>query len=382
MTKILSAVIVVMSTILGISTDTFPGQNEPAARCKIVFICKDRDCDNLYVVDADGANQKKLVDNKNWCRLKVPECSVDGKQIAFESAETINSKICVMAADGADLKKITKSDKALDRQPAWSPDGKKIAFVSGALSKGDIYVMGADGSNPQNLTKNKSDDYGPVWSPDGKKIAFVSQSPVALEDGSIDYYDPAEIYVMNADGSGLKRLTERDAQDYDPVWSPDSTKLLFTSKPLESKDRETNTSIKGNILGGVRVEEKKGKPIFKFGKPDIFIINIDGSNLQNLTNNPDKDEYPDWSADGSSIVFISCREGDPDAVYIMAANGSNPKSLAVSEDGREFSCARWSPDNKKIAYIQDKEQICVIDANGSNRVEAAKGREYAWLLAK
>ena len=119
--------------------------------------------------------------------------------------------------------------------------------------------MKADGSNQVNLTNNPArHDFRPSWSPNGAKIAFASIS---------DFHglDPPylwEIYVMNADGSGVVRLTNNPASDIQPTWSPDSTRIAFVS------DRD--------------------------GSVEVYVMNADGSNQVNLTNNPADDFDPDW----------------------------------------------------------------------------------------
>jgi Tol biopolymer transport system component len=112
-------------------------------------------------------------------------------------------------------------------------------------------VMNADGSGQTNLTNNAAWDYGPAWSPDGSKIAFTSS-----RDGD------SEIYVMNPDGSDQTNLTNNAARDEEPAWSPDGSKIAFAS------DRD--------------------------GNYEVYVMNADGSSQTNLTNNAATDNAPDW----------------------------------------------------------------------------------------
>ncbi|HEX9886526.1 MAG TPA: hypothetical protein VGA70_08565, partial [Longimicrobiales bacterium] len=134
----------------------------------------------------------------------------------------------------------------------------RIAFHStragGAI---DIYVMDADGSNITRITSLTSHNTSPAWSPDGTRIAFNS-SREGLQD---------DIYVMEADGSNQTRLTFDSADDFEPSWSPDGTKIAFASERDDSQARE------------------------------IYVMDADGSNLTRLTNNAADDLSPNWSPD-------------------------------------------------------------------------------------
>jgi Tol biopolymer transport system component len=208
--------------------------------------------------------------------------------------------------------------------PCWLKNGK-IAFVgTGKDWNRCIYIMNADGRQIKKLT-NKPDLYMfPRWSPDETKIAFVTRNKPS------NYFD---ICVMNSDGSEVKTLTDNNTKDSSPSWSPDGKKIIFDS---------------GRYL-----------------RRKIFIMNADGSEKKKLTNNNFEDSSPCWSPDGEKIAFVSHRDGNFE-IYIMNTDGSEHKRLTDNPayDGRP----RWSPDGEKIAFETLREKnydICVMNSDGS-----------------
>jgi len=254
-----------------------------------------------------------------------------------------------------------------------SPEHKIVYEGGDGLSR-DIFVIKPDGSEPVNLTKKlgvQTNQY-PVWSPDGSKIAFTS-------DESSDY---DQIYVMNADGSAKINVTNRpDYYHHDPYWSPDSTRLAFTSGHKDDIDQifvvnvdgsEMHQLTQGNQSVGVSGWSPDGTRIILTTGQGIMVMNSDGSNVRQLTDNH-RDTWPVWSPDGTKIGFtrtLKDSEGSW-AQHIFVINPDGSGLVQLTQGPYYRSKPRWSPDGSKIAFELKKSNeesinIYVIDADGSN----------------
>jgi Tol biopolymer transport system component len=274
----------------------------------VIAFQSDRDRqDEIYVMNADGSEQRLLISNRGAFD-GMPAWSPDGAQIAFASRDRGKDfDICVvrvsddlLGIEGKASTRLTDNDFD-DLDPAWSPDGAQIAFYSKRGNYTEIYAIAVDGTGERQLTDNQANDEDPAWSPDGEHIAFISR-----RDG--DY----EIYVMKPDGSDQRPLTDNDTNEWSPAWSPDGTQIAFVS------DRN--------------------------GERHLWVMGADGSNPRRLTDAdyPWNDD-PAWSPHGTRIAFRSNRDGYVD-VYVMNADGSSiPLQLTHNADIDQDRAPTWRP---------------------------------------
>jgi TolB protein len=239
---------------------------------------------DLFVMNVDGTEQTPLV------RGSSATWSPDGKKIAFHAsasgtgqpilsprpgAATTDSDIFVLNVDdflkkGTRPKNITNNPAAIDDDPDWSPQAQKIVFTSHPATDSlkaddhpaaEIYVIDANGTGkPQRLTNNAEEERAPSWSPDGKRILFMCRKGPAAEGRAIPSF---ELCVMNAEGTGLRRLTST-GRYLTPHWSPDGRQIVFH-----------------RAVGGV-------------GRFQLFVINADGTGERQLTNPPGFNGFPNW----------------------------------------------------------------------------------------
>jgi TolB protein len=220
----------------------------------------------------------------------------------------------------------------------------RIAVSVGPHPHEDVYVVNADGSGLRRLTNDPGADFDPSWSPDGRRIAYRH------EGGGGD--SAAEIEVMNANGSQKRNLTTRSGQDHSPAWSPDGRRIAFAS-------------VRGGPL------------------PSIWVMNADGSKQRRVSRL--SGEYPAWSPDGRKIAFDRNTFGPTGwDIWVVNADGSHPRPLIASRADEQG--AAWSPDGKAIAYGSGRgappnyKRIWLANANGSGQhlLTRRVGERPAW----
>ncbi|GAB4490671.1 MAG: hypothetical protein OHK006_23770 [Thermodesulfovibrionales bacterium] len=214
---------------------------------------------DIFVADADGSNTKKITDNPGYDA--EPIVSPDGRRIVFGSQRSGDFDVYVMNADGSGLRRLTDT-MGYDGGPWFSPDGSKIVWRAwhpetddersawkDCMEKNiirpfplDLWVMDSDGSNKRRILSNGATNWAPSWHPDGRRIVFSSN----MDDWRDDirkFGHNFELYIINADGTGLRRLTFNSVFDSFPMFSHDGKKLVFASNRNPDKPRATDIFI-------------------------------------------------------------------------------------------------------------------------------------------
>lgn len=284
-----------------------PAQQAKAASSsdpgKIVFVSTRNGTEDnfrdIYTMNPDGSGVTRVTDEATGTgEENSPMLSPDGRKIVFKE---YRGPIRVINTDGTGLVRIESIASVLGGSPVWSPDGSKIAFRSDADSNSDtwdpdIFVANADGSGqPVNVTNTPTwNEQDPSWSPDGKRFAFVCYACPGAAGGSND------VYVANADGSGTPAQITSTAQvsEEQPRWSTDGKKIAYT----HSED----------------------------GNRDVYMMNADGSLRKPLVADPVGSEWdPSWSPDGRRLIFTgtSGPYGSGTDGFVIDADGTNMTNL-------------------------------------------------------
>jgi Tol biopolymer transport system component len=279
-----------------------------------------------------------------------PDWSPDGSKLLFESNREGKFAIYKVNADGSGLRRLTDAT-ANDTQPRWSPNGREIVFVSDRDGRDQLYLMKADGSQQRRLTNGDESDFYPAWNPKGDWIVFGSQRKEQREI----YY----INVIRTDGSGRTCLTDGESSSFGPKWSPDGARIVFTRAFPPKRGAQQLTR-----------EEARAWMAKTKSSQEIFVMNRDGSGIQNLTNNEGNDDAPHWSSDGKRIYFVSER-ADGKHIYVMDADGASVRSVAdisagADSESDQVAAVLWrqgadvaitsarqiSPNRKYIVYTK------------------------------
>ena len=292
---------------------------------------------DIYRMNADGSEVQRLTDQSaDYVFLGL---SPDGTRLAYHRWRATDSNIWVMNIDGTGATQLTgiNADERDNIEPHWPPDGSKLAFNSSRISgqNWDVYVMNADGSGVVEVSSNPSTDSNTNvdrprgWSPDGRVVLL------SYRDGT------PQTYLVNADGSNLQPLF--DGEDFlDPYWSPDGSKLIASSH--------------------------------RNGNGEIYVLNADGTGAVNISNNPGFDftswwVHDPWSPDGSRVAFEGWR-GWASEIFVVGADGTGLVNVSNDDSGFDHFLA-WTPDGARILFSSDRsgdDEIYLVKADGSRLV--------------
>ena len=425
----------------------------------------------LFVMFGPGNAPAGFPDNARFEQLTsqsgeelFPNLSPDARSFIYISYATGGGDIYLQRVDGANPNNLTVGSEAYDGEASFSNDGNFIAFRSDRQA-GGIFVMGATGESVRQLADF---GYNPAWSPDDSQILFTSEqvlnSPerrfgvselwavdVATEqtrrihggdavqsgwapDGERIVYWAQEagrrdIWTISADGSDSIRVTDDDALDWNPVWSPEGF-IYFSSDRggnmnlwrvpvsasgvLEGDPQPVTTGVvevsqhptisadgkrlayaartssrniqrigfdpaskqttgfpeavtEGSILSEWSDPSPDGQAVAFMRQDDIFVTRTDGSGLNRLTDDDFNDRHPKWSPDGDKILFYSNRGGSLYQIWVMNPDGSG--KVQVTDDDSEPVYPAWSPDGERISYGDTASGSFIIEANAAGGQE-------------
>jgi Tol biopolymer transport system component len=284
---------------------------------------------DLWTVRTDGRSPRKVVGSRGWD--EAPAWSPDGSQIAFqksfyEAGERFDALTAIdvwtVGAGGRGARNLTRDGSA--SSPAWSPDGRALAF-----GRGDgVFVVRRDGTHRRQLAR-RDDPTAPAWSPDGHRIAFTT---------------PDAVWTVGRDGRGLRHLARGASSDTHAVWSPDGRWIaygaggVFRIRAAGGRPRRVSRWDEELVWSpnGRRVA------LVHFGTPrhaGIFLAAPDGRGRRRLTRGLDTE--PSWSPDGRAIAFRrGLLIGD---IYVVNMDGSGLRNLTHTR-GLDERQPAWRPD--------------------------------------
>ena len=321
---------------------------------QIVFVRGDvagNDFFGISVISADRTGEKSLTQLFDI----HPSWSPNGREIVFSRSENRRPpQIYIMDSRGGNTRPIS-GDHFNDRHPAWSPDGRHIAFVHArALGQPAIYTMNMNGENRVRLSDCHADSR-PTWSPDGAQIAYnhaLQQGVRNLFVVDIETFLAAE----DAPPAQAELVPEPDPEpEVVPEPEPDPEPEIVPEPDPEQDPHQTPDDDQEKDKQGDPPQAPSAEP------PTAE------KGIQRLTTSPNYDIHPDWSPDGSKLVFT--RESDPQSAGVYVLDLFSLRQTRLTSQGGYNGYPCWSPDGAKIIFSSNRNGslgIWIMDADGSN----------------
>jgi Tol biopolymer transport system component len=276
---------------------------------------------DVFIADADGSNARPFLAHPGLDYNA--SFSRDGSWIVFTSRRDGSADIYRAHPDGSGLEQLI-DHPAFDDQAALSPDGKSLAFVSSRSGQADIWILDLATRTLRNLTNHPAGDFRPSWSPDGQWLAFSSDrdSTHPRATGGFATLHSTEVYLVAADGSGVRRITKDQAIVGGASWSPDGNRLAVHQASLLEA---------GNILSPRRLR----------GTTQIGTIDLRSGERVVLTSGDGEKWSPRWLADGR-VGYVS---GGPEGGIEFTSGGPGVRG--------EFRSPNWSTDGRQVVFHRD-----------------------------
>ena len=270
-------------------------------------------------------------------------------ELAVSRPSGATTDLVVVSVDGRIVRRLTSDRRTSEYFPVWSPDGRRLVFVSNRDGDDELFLMNANGSGLRQLTRNRAVDTTPAWSPDGRSLVFASNRAGGEH----------KLYLLRLNPGSARPLTTgpRTAFDIAPSWSPDSRLIAFASNRAA------------------------------YANSDIWLVRPNGTGLRRLTrtagseSHPGDEGTPAFSPDGRRIAFSTNRDRQQE-IYVMDADGTGVRRLTRAP-GRDDILPRWSPDGRSIAFTgtpfpQGQPSVYVVPAAGGAVRRLTAGGDASW----
>jgi serine/threonine protein kinase/WD40 repeat protein len=369
-------------TVTPLTPNTPSDESEPAfspSGDRIAFR-SNREPAGIYVMEATGENIRLVIAEGHH-----PSWSPEGTEIVYSTIgrdvpttrTTVPSALWVVSLKTGAKRLLTQSDAV---QPSWSPHGHRVAywFMPPNVGRSDIATIPSGGGDAVVVTRDAATNWNPVWSPDGKFLYFASDRRGNMSFWRVEIDEETGQVRGEPEAVGTPSIFNRHLS-----FSRDGKRLLYvqTSQQSNIKAVEFNPKIgkvSGELVWVTRGDRQISRPdlspdgkqfvmrVQRRSQDDLVVVNRDGTNWRDVTNDQFFDRYPRWSPDGRRIAFASDRSGNYE-IWTINADGTNLRQLTFgSERGASFPL--WSPDGKQILFRRSFENFIIdVDKAGAQQ---------------